>query len=91
MLDVKTIFDPDRTALTPAPLPGMTPADLPPDWHLAWDERAGIMEYDGGLPRKRAEAAALTEIQRQMRAALPITPCRCRACMNNNDACTESK
>jgi hypothetical protein len=44
-----------------------TPTDLPPDWHLAWDERAAILEYDGGHPRERAEALALVEIVRQMR------------------------
>jgi hypothetical protein len=44
-----------------------TPADLPADWHLAWDERAAIMEYDGGLPREQAEARALTDILRIIR------------------------
>ena len=47
----------------------VTPADLPPDWHFLWDERAAIMEYDAGLPRERAEAEALDDILRQMRAA----------------------
>lgn len=40
--------------------------DLPPDWHFKWDERASIMEYDGKLPRERAEAAALADIRAQM-------------------------
>jgi|SRR5258707_8328138 hypothetical protein len=31
---------------------------LPSDWHFLWDERAAIMEYDGDLPRERAEALA---------------------------------
>lgn len=44
-----------------------TPDHLPVDWHLVWDERAAIMEYDGGLPRERAEAAALKEILNQMK------------------------
>jgi hypothetical protein len=35
---------------------------LLPDWHFLWDERAAIMEYDGGLPRERAEARALNNI-----------------------------
>jgi hypothetical protein len=39
---------------------------LPPDWHVAWDERSAIMEYDGGLPRERAEALALADILAQM-------------------------
>lgn len=28
------------------------------DWQAAFDERAGILEYDEGLPRKKAEALA---------------------------------
>ena len=32
------------------------PDDLPGDWRVEWEERAAIMEYDGGLPRERAEA-----------------------------------
>jgi hypothetical protein len=40
---------------------------LPPDWHLQWDERAAIMEADGGLPRERAEALALLDMMEQMR------------------------
>jgi hypothetical protein len=45
----------------------MTPDQLPADWHLLWDERAAIREYDGGLPRERAEALALAEIIALMR------------------------
>jgi hypothetical protein len=71
MLDLETIFDPDRLAppaqrSSPAPSPGITLADLPPEWHLAWDERAAIMEYVGGLPREQAEARALADIVRVM-------------------------
>lgn len=43
--------------------------DLPPDWHVRWDERAAIMEYDGKLPREHAEALALDDILQQMREA----------------------
>ncbi len=43
-------------------IPPLTPNDLPADWHFLWDERAAIMEYDGGLPREHAEAAALADI-----------------------------
>lgn len=32
------------------------------DWWAAFDERAAIMEYDGGLTRSAAEAAALEEV-----------------------------
>jgi hypothetical protein len=56
----------------------VTPDDLPPDWHFAWDERAAIMEHNGKLPRERAEALALLDVLRQMkRAGSPLT----------NDAC----
>jgi hypothetical protein len=49
-----------------AATPTVTPTDLPADWHLEWDCRAAIMEYDGGLPREQAEAAALADILDQM-------------------------
>lgn len=32
------------------------------DWQALFDERAGIMEYDGGLPRNEAETAAAIEV-----------------------------
>ncbi len=44
----------------------IAPDELPPEWHLAWDERAAIMEYDAGLPRERAEALALRDILAQI-------------------------
>ncbi|HYT91310.1 MAG TPA: hypothetical protein VEL76_21540 [Gemmataceae bacterium] len=47
----------------------VTLQQLPLDWHFAWDERASIMEHDGGLPRERAEALALADILDQMRQA----------------------
>jgi len=47
----------------------LTPADLPGDWHDLWDERAAIMEYDGGLLREHAEAEALKYILEEMRQA----------------------
>jgi hypothetical protein len=46
----------------------VAPADLPADWHDAWGERAAVREYDGGLPRQQAEALALADILRQIRA-----------------------
>src|SRR5262245_33445517 len=46
-----------------------TPADLPADWHFRWDERAAVLEFDGGLPRERAEAVALVEVLREMERA----------------------
>jgi hypothetical protein len=42
------------------------PDDLPGDWRVEWEERAAIMEYDGGLPRERAEAVALAAISQAM-------------------------
>ncbi len=32
------------------------------DWQAAFDERAGIMEFDGGLPRAKAEANAAEDV-----------------------------
>lgn len=65
LLDLDAIFDPDRGRGWP-PARSEFPAGLPPDWHVFWDERAAIMEFDGGLPRERAEALALTDILDQM-------------------------
>ena len=48
------------------PIPEISPSDLPVDWFVVWDERAAIMEYDGGLPREVAEHYALLEVQRFM-------------------------
>ncbi|MDI9431534.1 MAG: hypothetical protein QM570_07435 [Planctomycetota bacterium] len=39
------------------------PADLPMDWRIDWEERAAILEYDGGLSREAAERQALDEIR----------------------------
>ena len=77
MLDLDAIFDPDTplpawsagSRPSPAAPPAARAVDLPPDWHVQWDERAAILEYDGGFPRERAEAAALAEILREMEQA----------------------
>ena len=64
-----------RSALpdSPAPVPvhpgvppTIGPEHLPMDWRIEWEERAAIMEYDGGLSREGAEAKALADILRQM-------------------------
>ena len=47
----------------------VSPADLPPDWRIEWEERSAIREYDGGQAREHAEAEAFTEILARMRAA----------------------
>ena len=36
--------------------------DLPMDWRIEFEERAAILEYDGGLHRDNADRQALTEI-----------------------------
>ena len=51
----------------PSP-PDIGPDDLPGDLRIAFEERAAIMEYDGGLPRERAEALALAEVLRLTRS-----------------------
>ena len=37
----------------------ITPDDLSGDWRAEWEERAAIMQYDGGLGRAEAEVLAL--------------------------------
>jgi hypothetical protein len=39
------------------------PAWFEEDWQALFDERAGIMEYDGGLSRAEAEAGAAEEVE----------------------------
>ena len=39
------------------------PADLPMDWRIDWEERAAILEYDGGLSREAADRQALDELR----------------------------
>jgi len=66
----------------------VTGTTLPPEWHLLWDERAAIMECEGGLPREQAEAAALAEITERIRRGERLdTECACPACRGRNDAC----
>jgi hypothetical protein len=44
------------------------PTDLPAHWRASWEERAAIMEYEGGLPRDLAERSAILEITEQLTA-----------------------
>jgi len=37
--------------------------DLPMEWRIDYEERAAILEYDGGLSREEADTQALREIQ----------------------------
>jgi hypothetical protein len=57
-----------RPTYLPA-IPSIGPDDLPPDWRCMWEERAAIMEYDGGLLKEHAEAAALADTLDVMRRA----------------------
>ncbi len=58
--------------IAPPADPEIRVEDLDMNWRVEWEERAAVMEYDGGLPRERAEALALTEIVREMeRAGVP--------------------
>ena len=44
--------------------PTLTDIDqLPIDWRIEYEERAAILEYDGGLTREEADAQAFEEIQ----------------------------
>ncbi len=36
--------------------------DLPMDWRIEFEERAAILEYDGGLSREVADEQAFNEI-----------------------------
>ena len=51
------------------PVETVSPADLPVDWRIEWEERAAIREYNGGQAREHSEAEALTEILVRMRVA----------------------
>ena len=42
------------------------PDDLPIDWRIEYEERAAILEYDGGLTREKAETQALDEILKKI-------------------------
>jgi DNA polymerase I len=46
----------------PAGPPTVSLPDLPPDLRESWQERAGLREFDGGLPRSKAEALALADV-----------------------------
>ena len=48
----------------------LIPSDLdrwPMDWRIEYEERAAILEYDGGLSRAEADRQALREIQERMK------------------------
>jgi len=43
------------------------PYELPMDWRIEYEERAAILEYDGGQTRENAETQALSEILNRIR------------------------
>ncbi len=44
-------------------LPALTDIDdLPMDWRIEYEERAAILEFDGGLSREEADRRAFSEI-----------------------------
>jgi hypothetical protein len=45
----------------------LAPTESLADWHFLWEERAAIMEFDGGMTRERAEEMALEDILIWMR------------------------
>ncbi|NQU76401.1 MAG: hypothetical protein HQ546_08835 [Planctomycetes bacterium] len=62
LIFLQDLFRPDAIGNGQVPdlqAPGIE--DLPGDWRVWFEERAAIIEYDGGLPRERAEASALAE------------------------------
>ena len=58
------------------------------DWLAFFDERAGIAEFDGGLPRAEAEARAFACCVAEWLNRNPVRspPGRCLACGGGGDA-----
>ena len=58
------------------------------DWQVYFDERAGIAEFDGGLPRREAEARAFEccVVEWMNRTFESSPPGRCRACGGGDHA-----
>ena len=46
---------------------------LPPEWMEEYEERAGILEFDGGLAHQRAEGQALRELAKRIKNLKKIT------------------
>ena len=78
MIDLSSIFDPAQVDAfnaarfgrpsDPQQAQDIGPDDLPGDWRMEFEERAAIMEYEGNMPRERAEALALADVVGRMRA-----------------------
>ena len=58
------------------------------DWQVYFDERAGIVEFGGGLPRPEAEARAFSCCVSEWMNRNPVTspPDRCLACGGGDNA-----
>lgn len=56
----------ESVVITVTPVTGVStsisPDDLSIDWRIEFEERAAILEYDGGLTREEADRRALKEI-----------------------------
>jgi len=46
------------------------PSELPMEWRIEFEERAAILEYEGGLSRDVAEKKALEEIAERRKKIL---------------------
>jgi hypothetical protein len=74
-MKLELIFDPDyienavRKARNGVDIPDLRVEDLDPDWRIEFEERAAIIEYDGGMSREHAEAGALRDICHLMKQA----------------------
>ena len=44
-----------------------SPGDLSMDWRIEYEERAAILEYDGGLSREEADTQALQEMNARLK------------------------
>ena len=44
-----------------------SPDDLSVDWRIEYEERAAILQWDGGLSREQADVEALQEIIERMK------------------------
>ena len=61
----------------------------PEDWRVLFDERAAILEFDGGLPRAEAEARAFAYCLTEWinRHPTPSAPGGCLACGGGERLC----
>ena len=72
---------------SPDPIRSLSPEELDPDWRTEWEERAAIMENDGGLPREQADALALADVVRRMQQTPVRADCPCLLCREASDTC----